>query len=93
MQRRALYHHHVLRRPKSELIGKVYHAQKIKPSKGDFIEMIESDKKLLKNKLSDDKILRISKYKYKKIIKVAIANEAFQELMRKKESNSIWIQS
>ena len=30
----------------------------------------------------------MSKYKYKKMIKVAIANEAFQDLMRKKESNS-----
>ena len=44
MQRRLVYHHHILQRPKTELIRKVYSAQKTKPTKGDFIELVEKDK-------------------------------------------------
>ena len=59
MQRRLLFHHHILKRPKTELIRKVYSAQKIKPTKGDFIELVEKDKtrKLQQLANSDIKIL------------------------------------
>ena len=59
-------------RPKTEMITKFYQAQKIKPSKGDFVEMLQSDKKMLKIQLSDQEISKLSKSKYKKMVKSAI---------------------
>ena len=87
-QRRIMYQHHILRRPKTELISRFYHAQKLKPSKGDFVTLVENDKKLLKISLSDQEISEISKSKYKQIVKKAISEEAFKDLMRQKENHS-----
>ena len=80
-----MYHHHILRRPTNELISKFYHAQKLKPSTVDFVSLIENDKKLIGISLSDEEISKLSKYKYKKLVKKAILDEAFKDLIRKKE--------
>ena len=47
--------------------------------------MIENDKKLIGISLSDEEISKLSKYKYKKLVKKAILDEAFKDLIRKKE--------
>ena len=67
---------------------KFYYAQKLKSSKGDFVTLVENDQKLLKINLSDQEISEISKPKYKKIVKKAITEEAFKDLMRQKEKHS-----
>ena len=82
-----MYHHHILRRPTNELISKFYHAQKLKPSKGDFVSLIENDKKMIGISLSNEEISKLSKYKYKKLVKKAILDEAFKDLIRKKENS------
>ena len=88
MQRRLMYHHHILGRSKTELINKVYFAQKIKPSKGDFVKQIEEDKKQLKLKLTDTQISCLSKYKYKTIVKRAVEEEVVNYLLKLKEPHS-----
>ena len=88
MQRRLMYHHHILRRPKNELISKFYHAQKLKPSKGDFVNLVDMDKKLLKINLTDDQISSISDSKYKEMIKKAISEETFKYLINLKKKHS-----
>ena len=56
--------------------------------KSDFVTLVEKDQKLLKINLSDQEISEISKPKYKKILKKAIKEEAFKDLMRQKEKHS-----
>ena len=68
-------------RPQTEMINKFSQAQKMKPSKGDFVEMLQSDKNTLKIQVSDKKISKTSKYK--KMVKSAIMNEVFNDLIRK----------
>ena len=88
MKRRLMYQHHILRRPKNELISKVYFAQKFKPSKGDFVKLVEEDRKSLKIELSENQISCLSKYKYNKIVKKALEGEVYNYLMKLKESHS-----
>ena len=87
-QRRLMYLHHILKRPQSELIRKVYEAQKSKPSKGDWYETVTENLIELNVNKSDEQISQMSKYKFRKLLKKMIHNSAFDYLMRKKQSHS-----
>ena len=43
MQRRINYMRHILGRNENELVKKVYLAQKVKPTSGDFVKLVETD--------------------------------------------------
>ena len=43
-KRRLMYLHHILKRPKEEIITKFYVAQKLKPSRNDWVTTIEKIK-------------------------------------------------
>ena len=88
MRRRLLYYHHIIKRPNTELIYKIYKAQKLKPCKGDWINLINQDEKLLNINLNEEKDKRLSKYKFKKNINKVIRESAFKYLLSKKESRS-----
>ena len=88
MKRRFLYYHHIIKRPNSELIYKIYRAQKIKPCKGDWINLINKDENLLNITLNEENDKKLSKYKFKKNINKVIRETAFKHLMNKKESRS-----
>ena len=60
MQRRLMYHHHKLKRPKHEHISKFYNAQRMTPSKGDSVTTIENEKKRAEINLTDDAISLIN---------------------------------
>ena len=87
-QRRLMYLHHILKRPQSELIRKVYEAQKSEPSKGDWYETVTENLIELNVNKSDEQISQMSKYKFRKLLKKMIHNSAFDYLMRKKQSHS-----
>ena len=82
-----MYHHHILRRFKNELISKFYHAQKQKPSQGDFVNMIDTDKKLFKINLTDGEISSKSDGN-KETIKKAIKDATFNYLIKLMQSHS-----
>ena len=67
-KRRLMYLHHILRRPKDEVIRKFYVAQKLKPSRNDWVLTVENDKNELEIKLCDEEIEQLTKYKFKKYL-------------------------
>ena len=86
--RRIMYLHHIVRRPETELIRKFYEAQKSKISKGDWVQMVQENMKQINLKMSDLEIAKMSKNKFKKIVKKHITTAAFSELIRVKETHS-----
>ncbi len=50
MQRRLNYLHHILTRDKSELISRIYRAQKRKPVNGDWVLTVQNDLKHKSNR-------------------------------------------
>ena len=70
--RRLMYLHHILKRPKEEMIRKVYEAQKCKPSKGDWAKTVDEDRSELQINLNDDEVSKLSKHKFRKVVKKSV---------------------
>ena len=87
-KRRLMYLKHILSRKENELIKRFYLAQKSQPSKNDWVNTIKNDLKDCNINITDEEIEKITKYKYKKMIKKAISNDAFRYLMNKKVKHS-----
>ena len=88
--RRLLYWWHLLHVSKSEMIFKVYYAQKLSPVCGDWIELLEKDKEQFGINISDDEVSNISQQKFKKYVKqksIEVTIE-FLEKLKKKNSKS-----
>ena len=82
-----MYYQHIIKRPEDELIHKFYKAQKLSPSKGDWVTLIEKDKNLLDIEMEDEDIARLSKYVFKKYVKKATREKAYKFLIDKKEKH------
>jgi hypothetical protein len=67
--RRLSYWWHVLNVDKSEMIFRVYAAQKLSPVSGDWIHLLETDKRKFQIEMSDSEVSAISKQKFKNYIK------------------------
>ena len=83
-----MYLHHILRRPKKELIRKFYEAQKCKLSKGDWVQMVQENLIEINLEIDDEEISQLSKHKFKKLLKKKISIAAFDYLMKKKETHT-----
>ena len=59
-----MYLHHLLTRSENELIRKFYTAQKCKPSHNDWVKSIQNYLKDINLIITDEKISKISKYKF-----------------------------
>ena len=86
--RRLMYLHHLVRRPKEELIRRFYEAQKCKSSKGDWVLTVMEDAKELKIDIDEEKLSQTSKEKFRRIIKNKVAELAYESLIRKKNTHS-----
>ena len=86
--RRQSYLHHILTREKSELISKIYYAQKRRPVKDDWAKTTSEDLNDLKINLSDEEIRSMSKLNFKKLLKKKIYQAAFNYLESIKETHS-----
>jgi hypothetical protein len=42
-----MYLHNILSREESELVKRVYQAQRDKPTKGDFVELVKADLEMI----------------------------------------------
>ena len=64
-----MYWHHVIKSGSNSLLRKFYEAQKNQPVKGDWVNLLEKDKEEFNIYKNDDEIRKMSKYKFKKMIK------------------------
>jgi hypothetical protein len=67
--RRLMYWWHIVHANQSERIQRVYKAQKLSPVPGDWIELLEKDKRAFQVNLSDEELLTVSEEKFKKYVK------------------------
>ena len=79
-KRRFLYLWHILSKSPSELIQRVYNAQRLKPVQYDYYSVVQSDKAKYGINLTDEEIQGMSKKKFQQIVNKAIDNYAFSEL-------------
>ena len=88
--RRIMYWWHILKQDKSSMIYKVYDAERNKPVKGDWIHLLEKDKKEFDIVIEDDEMLERfkSKYSIKSYISKKAKIIAFDYLQRLKMKHS-----
>ena len=78
--RRLSYLHTILNRPDNEIIKKVYMAQKKNPCKGDWVNLINADKRDLDITCDDSAIAQMSLEDFKDLVKRKVRARAFSEL-------------
>ena len=86
--RRLLYLQTILKRDNSELTKRVYLAQKANPKKGDFVELVYADAKLVNISMEEEQIENMSKTDFQAIIKSAVRKAAFEHLLLIQQSHS-----
>ena len=84
--RRILYYQTIIKRNDSELTKQVLLAQKINPSNGDFIKLVEND--CINIGIDIDTIERQSKQVLKRIVKRKVKEAAFKHLLQVKSKHS-----
>ena len=85
--RRLMYWWHILSVNKSEIIFRVYSAQKLSPVSGDWITLLEMDKQQFNIRLSDEDVASTSNQKFKNYVKrksVELTIEYLVKLQKKK---------
>ena len=78
--RRLSYLQTILKRHDTEIIRKVYSAQKRNPCKGDWIKLVETDMKQIELNIEDEHIEQINENDFKKVIQSKVRQQAFKEL-------------
>ena len=79
-KRRLMYLWQILHRDTDELTWKVYQAQKLKTSRGDWYQIIQTERENLHITLSDEEIEKMSREKYKSIVEKHIQSEGLKYL-------------
>ena len=78
--RRILYLHTILQRNSSEMLPRIYQAQKSNPSPGDFVNLVQNDLEILGLSISESEMKQTTKLRLKKMIKEKVENAAFEYL-------------
>ena len=86
--RRLNYLQNILQKPRNELIRRVYEAQKKKPAKGAWIELVKKDLDLIGEELDEESISAISKNKFKRYVKKKMDIAVFDYLEGQKAKHS-----
>lgn len=86
--RRLNYFYKIIKRKDDELVKRIFEAQKIKTTRGDWIELIKDDFKLIREIFDEDKFKSMSKYQVKKFIKSKIKVATFNYLKALQKSHS-----
>ena len=86
--RRIMYLQNILRKDETEMIRKIYETQKINPSPGDFYKIVTKDMTDVGLMLSENEISRMSKDRFKNIVKTKVRSSAFQYLLGLKQTHS-----
>ena len=72
--------HEILKREENELVGRVLSAQVENPSKGDFIQLLEEDFKIIGEEINFESICQMTKIQFKKNIKEKVRLATFKDL-------------
>ena len=93
--RRCMYWWKLVNCEKSELIHRVYDSQRIASCQGDWVRLLDSNKKALGITLGDDELKDISRNKFKAIIKSKVEQFALIEIneMKRRHSKSSYLHS
>ena len=83
-----MYLWEILNRDKSEMISRVYEAQKVSNSIGDWIRLVEADRLELRLGLTDTEIQGISKFSFKSLVKKKVTQHFLLKLEGRKNKNS-----
>ena len=86
--RRLNYFHNIIKRSNNELTKQVYEAQKLKTTKGDWVELVQKDFELIGEPFDEEKFTKMSKYQCKKFVKERTAKAAFNYLENLKSTHS-----
>ena len=78
--RRIMYLHNILKKEETELVRKIYQAQKDDPLPGDFCEIVRDDMKDIGLDIPDCQISLYTKQKFKALVKNKISEAAFKYL-------------
>ena len=78
----------ILKRYKNELLKRVYLAQKINPTKGDYSKLVNDDYSKIYQEINEDAIIAMSEFQYKNYIKKHIKQAAFEHLKDIQKSHS-----
>ena len=84
--RRLMYLQHILSRDNKELIKRVYDAQKLNPTKDDFVKLVEEDLKLIE--MEETEIIGKSKTEFKTIVKNKIKEVVLLAMKEKQKSHT-----
>ena len=93
-KRRLMYLWHIVNRNETELIHRVYNAQRFKPSKSDWLKMVHQDKIVLGINYSDDELKLLTKEYFKTFLnnKVKTARREYLKSLQLNKSKSKYIQ-
>ena len=86
--RRIMFLHNILQKNSSEMIRKIFEAQKQNPSPGDFCEIVKNDMSAIGLNISEKEISNMKKQKFKNIVKSLARNCALQYLKALKQTHS-----
>ena len=88
MSRRIMYLQAILKREDSELLKKLYEAQKVNKTKGDFADLVSQDLHKLEVKENEEAIKNMTKVCLKKIVKNKVKEAALNYLISNKTSKT-----
>ena len=82
-KRRLMYLWNILKQNQNELIRKVFNAQKLVKTKGDWFDMINKEREKYGIEETHEEISKMSKFRFKRIVDKKINSFAFQYLKEK----------
>ena len=85
--RRLSYLQSILQRDENELVSKYYKAQVVESYQGDFVKLVEEDKKLIKLPISDYDIKNMSVNNFKGLVKEHTFNACWEHLLKLKSKH------
>ena len=86
--RRLMYWWHLVNLNSKEVLQKVYSAQKLNSSKGDWVVQLETDKKELKLNITDEELKNYKQEEFKMLIKRKVEILAGKHLEELRKSHS-----
>ena len=88
MSRRSMFYQYILKQDKNSLFYKFYQKQCVQAAKNDWCLTVKQNMEKLKINISEVQVQNMSKSSFKKIVSEAVKKEAFEYLIKLKNSHS-----
>lgn len=88
INRRLMYWFHIISRDPNSLLYKFYSVQKSSPVRHDWVTQIDQDKELVNLCLTDEEVIKMTKRKFKRIVKQKVISAALLHLNSVAETHS-----